>query len=446
MIVSVPDTDTRYYLISFDKHGMERDDDPHGVDGLLSESVRGVLADEPVTDVFLISHGWKGDVPAAKRQYNAWIGAMLACEADRQKIREKRPDFHPLLLGLHWPSLPYGEEDHEAEPVSFDPSDMGAMRDLMDDAADKTADTDRARAALRTIFVAAAENPEPATLPDEVRDAYQALWEEMALSADGPAGAPGADGEAFDPEAMYQRGREQDSGGVSFGAFDIKGGILTVLRQVSFWKMKKRAKDFGEGGAGRLLRTLQLDTEQKGVRFHLMGHSFGCIVMSGTIAGRDGHAPLPRPVSSAMLAQGALSLWSYCSEIPKHPGKRGYFRSIVEHEKVAGPVVTTLSIHDTAVGKLYPLAAGIAGQVTYAPGEKPQYGALGSWGAQGPGLDQENRSMLPETESYGFQPGRIYNLDSNDFINEGEGAGGAHNDIAKPAVAHAFWEVILSAP
>lgn len=64
---TVPGTDSCYHLINFDKHGRERTDDPAGIDGCLSDTVAGILATEPVTDVFFMSHGWQGDVPAAKR-------------------------------------------------------------------------------------------------------------------------------------------------------------------------------------------------------------------------------------------------------------------------------------------------------------------------------------------------------------------------------------------
>ena len=43
-----------------------------------------------------------------------------------------------------------------------------------------------------------------------------------------------------------------------------------------------------------------------------MGHSFGCIVASATVAGPAAQRVLPRPVDSLFLVQGALSLWAYC--------------------------------------------------------------------------------------------------------------------------------------
>ena len=52
--------------------------------------------------------------------------------------------------------------------------------------------------------------------------------------------------------------------------------------------------------------------------------------------------------------------------------------------------------------------------------------------------------MLPADGDYGFRPGQVYNLEASAFINQGSGAAGAHSDIAKPAVAHAFWQAIAT--
>jgi hypothetical protein len=142
--------------------------------------------------------------------------------------------------------------------------------------------------------------------------------------------------------------------------------------------------------------------------------------------------------------QGALSLWSYCSDIPHAQGKPGYFHQIIETGKVSGPIVTTQSRLDTAVGSIYPLAAGIARQVDFPVGEFPKYGGVGAFGAQGPGIQIQDQRMKPANEGYGFQGGTVYNLESSQFIKEGGGASGAHSDIAKPEVAHAFWEAAMT--
>jgi hypothetical protein len=76
--------------------------------GLMSLHIVNALADLPGTDVFIMSHGWRADVASAKRQYAAWIDAMLACTDDLARMRTTRPDFRPLLVGLHRPSEPSG--------------------------------------------------------------------------------------------------------------------------------------------------------------------------------------------------------------------------------------------------------------------------------------------------------------------------------------------------
>ena len=108
-----------------------------------------------------------------------------------------------------------------------------------------------------------------------------------------------------------------------------------------------------------------------------------------------------------------------------------------------GPIITTQSEHDSAVGRWYPLAAEAGRQVCYAaPGEPsfPKYGAVGAFGIQGGELNVMNKNMLGTNASYGFQPGTIYNINASQFIREGGGFSGAHSDICHPEVAHAIWE------
>jgi hypothetical protein len=440
-IETVPGSDTRYFLINFDKDGRERTDDPHAPNGRLSDSVAEELAAQPITDVVFMSHGWQGDVPAAKRQFDAWSSAMIACTADIEHLRALRPGFRALLIGLHWPSLPWGDEDPTSRAASFAPGAPDPIESWVEDAAAKLVDTDRARAALRTIFTAAVDDLIPDELPPAVVDAYRVLQSEAGLGADGPGGAPGDDMETFDPEAVYEEALEDED---AFGGVPGAGGLLSPLRQLSFWKMKARARTIGETGAGDLLRRLQGVVGERDVRFHLMGHSFGCIVVSATANGRGGDTSIAKPVHSMFLAQGALSLWAYCSDIPEARGRRGYFHSLIAKAKVAGPIVTTRSVHDTAVRRFYPLGAGAARQVDFAPGKLPKYGGIGMFGIQGPGIDLEDRPMLALEGEYRFRGGRVYNLDGSGFINQGGGASGAHNDIAKPAVAHAFWQAIAT--
>jgi hypothetical protein len=79
--------------------------------------------------------------------------------------------------------------------------------------------------------------------------------------------------------------------------------------------------------------------------------------------------------------------------------------------------------------------------------ELPKYGAIGTFGLQGAGLAIEPRDISRDvTKAYGFVPGRVYNLKSDEVIRTGGGLSGAHSDIAHPEVGHAFWEAVLATP
>jgi len=439
--IAVIDTDVTYHLISFDEKGRERTDDP---DGLMSDVITRELASSDVTDVFLISHGWRGDLPAANAQYQRWIRAMFDRAEDRRRIREKRPDFRALLVGVHWPSEPFGEEDFQ--DVSFDtdtapPVDVEAQVTKW---AERLGTGVDGTAALHTILTSAAEDPIPPALPDDVREAYLSLNLALGLGTDGVGAAPDADRESFDPDAAYLAALDEE---VDFGGGFSFGDLLTPLKQLSFWTMKARARTVGENGGHEFLRALQHVPRPAGredVRFHMIGHSFGCIVVTAMVAGPPGGSGPVRPVSSMALVQGAVSLWSYCSTIPDVGGP-GYFHPLIERDDVSGPVLTTRSVHDKAVGFWYPKAAGLHGAPDFLA-VLPRVGGLGAFGIQGPGPKLNDLDMGDENAVYDFRPGQVYNLMADGTIFGGDFFSGAHSQITGSAVAHSVWVGVIAAP
>jgi pimeloyl-ACP methyl ester carboxylesterase len=428
--------DDGYDLIAYDDAGVERTDDP---DGCMSRRVLETIDREPVSDVFLMCHGWKESIPSAKAQFDSWATVMAESASDLSRAR-KRPGFRPLFVGLHWPSLPWDDAE-------FAPPGSGAARDTasrdaacVDTYARRIADTPVARQALSTIFQAAGRHRILATLPNEVRTAYCVLDQESGLGSAREGAPPGDDREPFDPEQRFQAARQASA--TRAGASDGADSLLSPLRQLSFWNMTARARALGEFAARELVRGL-LNARGE-MRVHLMGHSFGCIVVSAAVAKNPEGAVLPRPVQSLVLVQGDLSLWSYCSDIPYRRGTPGYFRPLVTARHVAGPVVATQSRFDKAVGSWYPLAAGAVRQIDFASGELPRYGGAGTFGFRGPDLDPVDLQILPSDESYHFRPGGFYNLESSGVIRKGSGASGAHADINHPEVAHAVWSAALA--
>ena len=320
---------------------------------------------------------------------------------------------------------------------------------LVDRYAERLADTPTARAALETIIGTMAASPEPASLPHEVQVAYTVLARESGLAQVRP-GATSFDsekGEPFDAQAVYRAAQAEP---VSFGDTRAGGIALLPLRLLSYRKMKDRAKQIGETGGASLLAEAQRATVQRETRFHLMGHSFGCIVVSAMVAGAgDGQADV-RAVNSLVLVQGAMSIWSLASRIPAMPDRAGAFHRIVRDRRVAGPILTTMSRFDNAVADAYSRASlagawvpgGLSDQVSFEPGQQdwPRYAAIGALGLRGEGLEIEDLDLRAAAQPYSFQSGRIYNLQSSHVIREGGPPSGAHGDFLKPEVGHAVWE------
>lgn len=429
-----PASNVSYSLICFDAAGQERRD-PDGIEGLMSRRVLETAASSGATDIFFFSHGWMGDVPAAIDQYNRWIGAVENSTGNRGAAEKVFPGFRPLYVGLHWPSLPWGDE--EIGDTSFDAEGGITPEALYQTYLERLGDTPAIRSALSTIFEEARRNAAPAELPERAREAFFDLNEALGLRSEGAAGAPDADREPFDPDQALQAGEE-----ASFGSWDVFSGMLGVVRLCSYWTMKKRGRTVGETGMHTFIRKLQQATP---ARIHLMGHSFGCVVISSILGGPDAKGVLDRPIDSTVLVQGAVSLWSYAAAIPFGGAGPGYFHRVIADGKIRGPLVTTQSRYDTAVGVQYPRASVLAAQVAFDPGEYPKYGAIGTFGLQGlPQTVQTEREMAAAEGEYAFEPGKVYNLEASRFIAKGGGSSGAHNDIDGPEVAHAIWQAAFA--
>ena len=182
--------DRPYDLVAFDAAGEQR---PEAA-GPAGDELTARVADEGPTDVFLLSHGWNGDVPAARRQYDAWVTAMAACPADQDAARSRPGGFRPVVVGVHWPSKAWGAEDLGPASFALSEQDTAAsdpVQRLLEDSATGLPDLPAVRDAVGSLIDAALEDPVPMTLPASVRAAYAQLDAALGAAAEGEGGMAG---------------------------------------------------------------------------------------------------------------------------------------------------------------------------------------------------------------------------------------------------------------
>jgi len=427
-----------YFLLAYGGDGTERTDEA-GIGGLLSARIVQEISDRQPTDVFIQCHGWLDDIPGAINRYDQWIDAMTGLSVD---IAAMGAGFSPMWIGVHWPSLPWGQELTSPGVISLAINNskqpemlesylwrLGLQNSLL------------AREALGTIFRANQESPIVSTLPSGVVQAYRTLSDLLNFQSKGLGAAPDSDMAKFDPNLAVRALQLGDSR-LTFG---IGGLLLNPLRVLSFWSMKRRARTVGENSMHDLLKEIQ--HVSRSVRVHIAGHSFGCIVGTSIIAGPNGQQFPSRPIDSLALLQGAVSLWSFADHIPATNGV-GYFHPMLQAQTVSGPIITTQSKYDRATGVWYPAAVGLvsADPSFAAPGDEgssvlPEWGAIGTWGIQG--VQANDLSMGPVNHKYTFDRGIVHNLQADAFIRAGGGFEGAHGDIHGPEVSHAVWQAAV---
>jgi hypothetical protein len=419
-----------HWEVGFDERG---NPDQGEVAALLAE-----LPGQDLTDLLVFSHGWNSDRGQARRLYQLYfqqVPGLLAQGGSQARVG---------TLGVVWPSKRWADEPEpagnlagggaaglgDAAPAA-PPADPALVEDLKD-----VFPGDDQRRALDELARLLAERPEdPAALAR-----FQTLMGELTTTPDAdPAGEDQGETALLEdtPEEVFGRfadavPRTGEGGAAGLGdAFGrLWNGAKEALRQLTYFEMKKRAGVGGRQGLGPLLgRIHQADPE---VRIHLLGHSFGARLVSFALAGLPD--PARSPVKSLYLLQGAFSHFAFADALPMDRSRGGALKGMAT--RVDGPLVASFSVHDMAVGKLYPLAslssrddaAGLEDRLF-------RWGGIGHDGAQA--VEATVTTLGPVGTAYPFQRGRFVNLDGDAVINRGGPPAGAHSDIFHPELVWA---------
>jgi hypothetical protein len=418
-----------HWELGFDEGGRP---DQGELDRLLAEvPARGV------TDLLMFSHGWNSDRRQARRLYQLWFGQVPGLLG-----RAGASATGVGSVGVVWPAKRWADEP---EPTAAGGGGAAGLEvaaaaaddpALVEDLKDAFPGEQRAQV-LDELARLLTERPEDAAALAR----FQTLMGELAGEPDA-ARAEEDQGELAlvedEPEAVF--GRFADAvpdtgeGGGAAGFGDAFGrlwkGAKEALRQLTYFEMKKRAGVVGKDGLGPVLGRFGAAAPE--LRVHLLGHSFGARLVSFALAGvPDAGAS---PVASLYLLQGAFSHFAFADALPTDPGRGGALKGMAS--RVGGPLVASFSVHDLAVGRLYPLAS-LSSREDAAAAEDAlfRWGGIGHDGAQA--VQAAEVELGPVGAAYRFQPGRFVNLNANAVVNRGGPPAGAHSDIFHPELVWA---------
>ena len=425
-----------YFEAEFDKNGKPTSPSP-------------VLPDK-VTDLFVVSHGWNNDKDEAEALYEELFTNFMAV-GDPADLAGRSL----AIIGVIWPSKKFDElvaasgEDQAAgggaslntsaasDPVSLaaitakldamerffsDPSDVQRLRRaraLLPDLEDKATARRQFVEELRGLLDPLAANKEDASTRFFKDDGNDIMKNLQIADKDLDKGLSAPQGGASLPV-----GGGAAAGGAG-GAVGFKqkiagflGAAMNVLNYTTYYEMKTRAGTVGKNGVGPLVDDLAPKVDQ----IHLVGHSFG-----GRVVTAAATASTTEKIRSMSLLQSAFSHNGFSKQMS------GFFRSVVESNRVHGPILVTHTPNDRAVGIAYPLASRLSGDQAAALGDKnDKFGGLGRNGAQKMEAGETSDGVLLDTDgAYNFAAGRFFNLEASKFIS-------GHSDVRGRQVAYAI--------
>jgi hypothetical protein len=412
-----------------------------------------------VTDLFVVSHGWNNDPKEAHALYEELFKNVKAQE---KRVNVAGRTF--AVAGIIWPSKKFDVAEDAPNAASL----RGAMRaqrlaaqiDTLREflaaggsAAKHTKELDRAKALIPKLETSPAARREfgrilLARLPRSTGEeggwfihpkaattmvANDRLLKDLGSPPPKTAtrGGGGATTIGGRKRAAATANTYQGAAGIGDFFKGIVAGASNLLNYVTYYQMKDRAGVVGRTGVNAVLR--QVRATRPAVRLHLVGHSFGCRVVTAAAAGT---ATTPAGfVDSMTLLQAAFSHYAFAAKYDD-TNKPGFFRNVLSERRVRGPIVVTHTRADKAVGVAYAIASRVAGQIAAAIGDRNDpFGGLGSNGARN--TDEARDGKLPKPGGVFDQPiasGMVTNLLADGLIAN-------HSDVRNLSAAYTVLSV-----
>jgi hypothetical protein len=422
---------------------------------------------QSITDVALISHGWNNDIGEARLLYANFFAALRSVlTADWQIPQGSR---RLAVIGIFWPSKKFADADlipggaaalttmdtklnlqldTLAELFAADPS----SKEKIDHAREQIPKLEVSQSA-QDDFVFALNSVIPKPRGDGDQGLDEARMELDSSSSPGHAILSRLAAPVFPvlplPSSGGGAASFQGTGGVGIGqaagllgdlGSGIKAGASRLLNYFTYYTMKDRSGIVGRTGAMNTIQKIAaLNAGMKVPRkIHVIGHSFGARLVTAAANA----LPAGLQFNSMLLLEAAYS-HDGMAENWDGQGNNGAFRAVLSVPKVAGPVLITHSVHDTAVGIAYPLASRILNQTAAAIGDaNDRFGGMGRNGAQH--TPEAFDDVLRDVKG-GYPPFPT----PSQFVRNLNGDGPdpaptihSHGDIAKPEIAKAWIDAI----
>ena len=373
-----------------------------------------------VADLFVLCHGWNNSEKGARDLYHG-LGRLLAERLGPDKAGA-------VAVGVFWPSLLFPEDDPK---TSDDPSTGKQLAAALEPSFPQQTK------ALDEMGRLIDERPQDGAELTRFHQlaTHLVTTPAMAKEDEGPAAAITAPAAAvLGHAAAMTQSPTGDAQAIANPFAALWSGAREVLRTMSYYEMKNRAGVVGQKGLGPLIASVA-DGHQ--LRVHLLGHSFGARLVSYALTGLPKTAvAAASPVKSLTLVQGAFSHFAFADPTPCRAVKKGSLAAV--RNRVDGPLLSTFSAADRAVGWWYPNASMLAHQDSQSLTDLAyQWGGMGHDGFQ-QASPTGTRLKLHGT-TYPFVSGGTYLLDANAVIKKNLSAfSGAHSDIVHDEVVSAL--------